>query len=185
MKINTNITNNIDKIAPNISRKMPDKMFKAVMKAGGVVKNEAGSRAPSKKIASAIKVIGRNTDGSPESNTGFSKSAKGWYGKFIESGAKKHKIEPKNGKVLSWLRVGGTAEFAGKKTVAKYYVTSNGQHSLDADSSRNFIMVVNHPGMKKKPFLIPSYKTKAQEIKSIIGDAIISTTMEGAREGGG
>lgn len=185
MRLKTDITNNINKAVPNIKQKIPSNMFKAVMKCGGLVKIEAASRAPSRKIANAIKVIGRNIDGSPESNTGFSKSAKGWYGKFFESGAKKHDIKPKNGKVLTWLRVGGTAEFAGKKTAAKYYITKDGQHSLDADSSRNFITIVHHPGMKKNPFLVPSYQTKAQEIKQIIGDAVVTTSMESAREGGG
>jgi len=187
MKIQTDIANNIKTVVPNIVRRMPGNMFKAVMKCGGLVKKEAGSRAPSKKIAKALKVIGKNKDGSPESNTGINSKAKGWYGKFFESGTKPHEISAKDGKVLSWLTTaGGKAEFTGKKTAVKYYIAKDGQHTLDAsEAGRTYITVVHNPGMKEKPFLMPAFQVKKTEIKEVIGNAIITTSMEGAKEGGG
>ena len=187
MIVTNNITNNVNKVMPNIQKRILSDLFKAVLKCGGLVKTEAMNRVLSKKIASALKVVPRNVNGMPESNTGLSRKTKGWYGKFLESGTEPHDIKPKHGKTLSWItKSGGRADFTtrtGKKVSLKYYVAKNGQHTLDASKQgRSYAMIVHHPGIKAKPFLWPAYLSKKAEIKQVIGDAVVGALAEGTRE---
>lgn len=190
MKLDIEVTNKVTPTVNSIVNKSPDRMYKAVMKGGGIVKTEAASRARSRKIANSLKVIGKNSDDGPEAYTGFSKKGKGWYGKFFESGAKEHEIESKNGKVLAWVTAsGGKAEFTsrtGTKRMIKYYVAKNGQHTFDkSEEGKTFYKVVHHPGMKQDQILDPSYKNKKPEIQEVIFDATIKTALEAIKENGG
>lgn len=190
MKFDSEITNRVTSTADSIIKKSPDRLYKAVMKGGGIVKAEAAGRAPSKKIGSAIKVIGKNSPDGPESRTGISRKSKAWYGKFFESGAKKHDIKAKKARYLSFAVAAGRAEFTivrRKKTVTKiqnYYTTKSGEKTLEATESGNWIKakIVHHPGMKEEPFLKPSYQGKKAEIQQVITDAMLKTAAEAIKE---
>lgn len=64
------------------------------------------------------------------------------YAAFVEFGTKAHTIRPKNKKVLSWpasgsARLSGRTKTGGRRIIAR---------------------VVNHPGTKAKPYLVPGAK---------------------------
>lgn len=194
MKMKTEIQNNVPKYARRASGLAPDRITKAVLKAGGVVKRDAQARAPYKNIANAIKVVlGRANGSIPEAVVGVKRGKKGekiaWYGKFFESGTTPHKIAPKKAKRLAWPVEAGHFNVkmkSGKVRMKKFY--SQGVAGLTAKvGAADWVylkkgMSVNHPGMKAKPFLKPAdIATKPQQ-KAIIADAILDV-MSRAKEG--
>lgn len=183
----TKIQNNVGKFAKKVYSAADKAIFRAVMQGGGLVKKEAASRGPTPKYGKALKVVGKNPKGGPEAHVGISRKSKHWYLKFFDSGTKRHKIKPKNGKFLSWITTaGGKVEFigrTGRKVMAKYYVTKDGKYTFDkSEQGWTFAKSVNHPGMEKKPALKPAFQAKIPEIQEVIADTNEKLLVKAARE---
>lgn len=176
------IQNNVSSFIKGVRGTAPDNLYKAVMKAGGLVKKEAQRGAPSNKVANSVGVVGKNPQGGgPESHVGVKRKSRGWYGKFFETGTDEHEIKPKNGKVLAILQVAGVAEFTNRRgnlKRLKYYRTKSG-YTLDAGKAKIFFKKVDHPGMPAKPFLRPAFERSKPEIVKIVGDAINRINVQG------
>lgn len=69
------------------------------------------------------------------------------YAAAVEFGSKPHVIRPKLGKVLAW---GGPRTLGGR-------LRSGGRPT-------HFAKVVNHPGTKPKPFLIPAFEYALRKV---------------------
>lgn len=176
------IENNVSKFTRKVYSASDNELYKAVMKAGGLVKRDAQRGSPSKKISNSIGVIGKNPKGSgPEANIGVKRGSKGWYGKFFETGAKGHEIKPKNGKVLAFTQSSGSAEFANSRGTLKklkYFRTKSG-YTLDANEAKIYFKRVDHPGIASRPFLRPAFDRNKTEIIKTVGDAIRRITVQG------
>lgn len=194
MKVTPEITNNVSKFAPKAAKMAPDRITKAVLKGGGIVKREAQARAPYKNIANAVKVVQGSGKGQfvqklPEALVGIKRGKRGekvaWYGKFFESGTKKHKIAPKNAEQLAWPVSAGRFNVktkSGRVRVKKFY--QQGVAGLTTKiSAADWVylkkgMSVRHPGMQAKPFLVPAYEATKDQVKTIIADAVLKVMSD-------
>jgi len=181
MKIDSKVINNSSKFARNAAKKIVDPIKKALNKGGGVVKREAQRGLASRRQANALKVISR---GNQEVRVGFKKKSSGWYGKFGETGTKQHEIVPKDpGGFLVITPKAIIGEFKNKKGKTqrlKVYNNGDGTHSLDA--KKVIVKRVNHPGMKKKPVLIPAGERKKPEVKEILADAVAKVIQQSVKD---
>ncbi|MCM0760668.1 hypothetical protein M7775_19135 [Sporomusa sphaeroides DSM 2875] len=178
------ITNNVGKFAKKAYSAADKTIFQAVMKAGGLVKKEAQQGARSRKIANAYKVVGRNPKNTgPEAHIGIQRGAKGWYGKFFETGTKDHDIKPKKGKMLAFATLEGIGEFANSKGKVKRlnYYRFKGGYTLNANEARVYAFKVHHPGMEAEPNLQPALIRKQTEISKVIGEAAVKINQEASR----
>src|SRR5689334_12619430 len=92
--IDVSIVDKVKVFTKNNVKHIPGIFEKALWKAGGLVKKEAGRLSPNKKIANAFKVMVKHPKGMPETHVGLKKRDPGFVGKFLESGARRHRIEP-------------------------------------------------------------------------------------------
>lgn len=181
MKIDSKVTNNASKFARSAAKKIVDPIKRALNKAGGVVKREAQRGLESRRQANALKVISR---GNQEVRVGFKKKSAGWYGKFGETGTKQHEIVPKDpGGFLVITPKAIVGEFKNKKgKVQRLKVYSNGDGSHSFDARKIIVKKVNHPGMRKKPVLIPAGERKRPEVKEIIADAVVKVIQQSVKD---
>lgn len=180
MKIDCSVTNNVTPVVQEVKRKVPDRMYKAVAKAGGIVKKGAAILSPSRRISISLKVMMSRENGQAISRTGIKRKSKGWYGKFLEKGTEKHDIKPKTkGGKLAWAAESGQAQFGGKKKLQTYYRAKSGKYTTDiSEANMIYARGVRHPGIKAKPFLRPAYEVNKKIIKDTIADAAIKTLQE-------
>lgn len=111
-----------------------------------------------KTVAEAQKIVHRKTGHLQRSIVPGAISAKSAqveartpYAGFEERGTRPHVIRPKNKKALAW---GGARRLTGTLR--------------SGSSATNFATVVNHPGTKPHPYLLPGARKAAAALKDVV-----------------